>query len=226
MGGVPQSPLTQLYCGENQMEKSTPPSKRKCPHGIDKYSCKVCWACKHGVFSRTCRLCPGANICGHGKIRRACIDCHGADICEHKANRQRCKKCKGIGLCRVHNIDKDGCRVCGGYKVWSAMLLGNAKQRARRANLPFELTSEWVEERLAKGCPVFNRPFDSENRVTTFWSATIDKFKPELGYTPSNCSIICHLANRIKNSATREQVQVVLDWMKKVEADNERLFNT
>jgi hypothetical protein len=44
-------------------------------------------------------------------------------------------------------------------------------------------------------------------------SPSIDKFIPERGYVPGNVSVISHRANWLKNSASIEEVQMVLDWM-------------
>lgn len=49
-------------------------------------------------------------------------------------------------------------------------------------------------------------------------TATIDCIDPNKGYVPGNVLIISHKANRIKNSATSEEVQKVADWLKQVKS--------
>jgi hypothetical protein len=46
-------------------------------------------------------------------------------------------------------------------------------------------------------------------------SPTLDRLVPSRGYVPGNIAVISMLANRIKSSATTEQVARVAAWMRK-----------
>lgn len=194
-----------------------------CKHSRLKYKCKDCGGsqiCVHGKVKQVCKECHGSAICEHNHIRRSCKKCHGVGVCVHNKNRQACKECKGSQICE-HNKNKSQCRFCGGLKVWAKQLGCTAKSRAKELGLPYNLKADWIIEQLKKGCPVFKRPFEINEYRSGLWAATIDKFKPELGYTETNSFVISRLANNIKSNANSEQVFKVAEWMKGVE--NEEL---
>jgi hypothetical protein len=71
-------------------------------------------------------------------------------------------------------------------------LLKHASRRAKEKNIPFDLTLEWIEERLKVGtCErcgisfVFDR--DPKFRVHRF-GPSIDRHDPDKGYLMTNCS--------------------------------------
>lgn len=192
-------------------------------HNRPQYVCRECGGfgiCVHGVRKETCAKCGGSQVCEHKRRRRTCRDCKGTGICEHNHVKYTCRYCKGSQICE-HMIQRSRCKQCGGFKAWAKELVRAARKRAQKDNLPYELTVEWAVEKLEQGCPIFNRSFEIHNTVNGPWSASIDKFKPELGYTKENSFIISSLANRIKNNASSEQVMKVAEWMMGVE--NERL---
>ena len=119
-----------------------------------------------------------------------------------------------------HGKRRRGCRTCGGIKVWARSLLIAAKTRAKADGIPCELDIPWIVERLKLGCPVFKFPFCStnSNRGDRSTSATIDKFRPAIGYTKENAFVISFFANSIKQNATADQVFAVANWMRSVEA--------
>lgn len=73
-------------------------------------------------------------------------------------------------------------------------LFNAAKKRAAEKGVPFELTREWVEARLAAPCEatgikfVFARGIGSGRRSP--FAPSIDRRIPELGYVESNCRAI------------------------------------
>jgi len=94
------------------------------------------------------------------------------------------------------------------YKLKS--LLHAAKHRADRDGLPFNLTMEWLEAMVISHCPITLEPLDWEGKQVVNGSAgpnspSIDKIKPELGYVQSNCAIISHRGNTIKNNGTIDE---------------------
>jgi hypothetical protein len=86
--------------------------------------------------------------------------------------------------------------------------LSNAKQRAKKFNLPFDLDKKWFYENLKTSCPVFDIPF-SEGKN----NPSIDRIIPEKGYLKTNCRIISHRANTIKNDATLEELQLLIKYL-------------
>jgi len=49
-------------------------------------------------------------------------------------------------------------------------------------------------------------------------SPSLDKLIPELGYVKGNITVMSVRANRIKNDATRQEIELLLHWMNKQEA--------
>jgi hypothetical protein len=87
-------------------------------------------------------------------------------------------------------------------------LLSNAKQRAKRWDLPFSIT---VEDILAcipvDGiCPIILEPFERGVGGVGPRSMTLDRIIPELGYVPGNIAIISHKANTMKQNCTDPEV--------------------
>lgn len=89
-----------------------------------------------------------------------------------------------------------------------------AKTRASKANIPFDLTPEYLLSILPEDlkCPVFDIPF----KENTPYALSLDKFKPELGYTQGNVYFISRKANMIKNDGTLEEILALYKWMKKI----------
>lgn len=97
-------------------------------------------------------------------------------------------------------------------------LLSKAKQRAKKADLPFNLTLEWLETMVVSHCPITLQPIDwlkeeVANGMPGPNSPSIDKNKPELGYVQSNCSIVSHRGNMIKSNGTIDEHRRVVQYM-------------
>lgn len=94
-------------------------------------------------------------------------------------------------------------------------MLYNAKARARARNVPFNLLPEDIH--IPSHCPVLGLALKMGGSNSTDASVTLDRVRPELGYVRGNVVVMSHLANRIKNSATLDQVRAVADWMEQHE---------
>ena len=46
-------------------------------------------------------------------------------------------------------------------------------------------------------------------------SPTLDKTIPALGYVPGNIAVISWRANRLKNNGTLEELEALVEWMRK-----------
>jgi hypothetical protein len=98
-----------------------------------------------------------------------------------------------------------------------------AKCRAKRIGVPFDITAEYVLQLIGNGiCPVLRIPYDLALRQAGDASATLDRFRPNLGYVEGNCAVVSKLANLIKTKATTEQVRQVADWMEKHEVEGDK----
>ena len=98
------------------------------------------------------------------------------------------------------------------------LMLIEAKKRAKSKELPFDLTVEWLEAMIVSHCPITLQPIDwlkeqVVNGSPSPNSPSIDRIIPELGYVQSNCAIISHRANAIKNSGTIDEHRRVVQYM-------------
>lgn len=73
----------------------------------------------------------------------------------------------------------------------------SAKQRARKKNLEFTLSREWVEMHLVVGfCELTSMPFVfTQGRRPHPHAPTIDRKSAELGYTVENCRVVLWCLN-------------------------------
>ena len=86
-------------------------------------------------------------------------------------------------------------------------LLGNARERARQKNLPFEITREDII--IPEVCPILKVPIVRK----TYYAPSIDRIDNALGYTKNNIQIISHKANAMKNSASKEELNSFAQWI-------------
>ena len=91
----------------------------------------------------------------------------------------------------------------------------NAKARAKRKNITFTLTEEWIVEKLTEDrCDRLGISMSGKGK-RTFNTPSIDRLDPKKGYTPDNCRIICWGWNAFKGAWGEEgcdiMVQAALD---------------
>ena len=95
------------------------------------------------------------------------------------------------------------------------ILRRGAKLRAAKQNLPFNLSIEWVRERISNGiCEVTKLPlilvnqhtYNTQNNMQPF-SPSIDRIVPSLGYIESNCRLVCSIFNLCKHHWTDDDVK-------------------
>lgn len=89
------------------------------------------------------------------------------------------------------------------YAMWA-----RAKRRAKEENLPFDLKPEDIT--IPETCPVFGWHLEIGVGASQTASPSLDKLIPEKGYVKGNVWVISHLANRIKNNATLEELEAVV----------------
>lgn len=163
----------------------------------------------------------GASICDHNHKRSTCKECKklgigGNELCDHYKLRCYCVECGGGGICE-HSIRRTSCKKCNGFVRLARTMYHSAKVRAKKKKLPFDLTVDDILKLIGDGtCPVFNTPFEMESGLSKA-SASLDRFKPELGYVKGNCSVISYLANAMKQGATADEIQRLADWVRQKE---------
>lgn len=83
------------------------------------------------------------------------------------------------------------------------VLLNYARDRARRAGVPFDLDREFVRSKLAAGlCELsglaIQRVSPGAYRVHPY-APSLDRVDPDLGYVKSNVRLVCFAVNRARS---------------------------
>jgi hypothetical protein len=84
------------------------------------------------------------------------------------------------------------------------LIVHNAKMRAKRYGVSFDLTSEYVKSCIPLDgyCPITLQAFERGEGKVGPKSMTLDRVIPELGYVIGNVLVVSHLANTIKQNCT------------------------
>lgn len=98
------------------------------------------------------------------------------------------------------------------------VFLNSAKARAKRDNVPFSITKEYLLSIATDECPVFHMTFDwgrSGLGIGKFKPncPTLDRIEPHLGYVEGNVAFISHRANRLKDNGTMQEHYDIADWI-------------
>ena len=96
----------------------------------------------------------------------------------------------------------------------NAVLFRHARDRAKRKNIPFDITVEDVI--IPETCPVLGISLKAGEKVVCNNSPSLDRIKPELGYVKGNIQVLSYRANTLKNNATIEELEKVLEHLKKM----------
>jgi hypothetical protein len=103
------------------------------------------------------------------------------------------------------------------FGILQAMLKA-ARQRAKKQNIPFNLSAEDLHDLAVDYCPITLEPLDwtRESIVNSrpeSNSPSLDKNIPELGYVKNNCAIISYRGNTIKNNGTIDEHRRIVKYM-------------
>lgn len=133
-----------------------------------------------------------------------------------KCSKERSAACRSVeDKIKRRERDRILYRSKTSLKDWIKRNLKSVRIRARKKNVPFDLTTDYLLSIWTNECPVLgvNLLFMcSKNNPNN--QATLDRIKPELGYVKGNVVYISNLANRIKSNATSEQIKAVANWLK------------
>lgn len=94
--------------------------------------------------------------------------------------------------------------------------LSSTKRAAKLRKLGFDLTEQWIQERLDRGiCEITGLPIkvkqykQSDIGSRSFFSPSIDRIDNSVGYIPSNCRIVCWGYNLAKNQFTDREINAL-----------------
>lgn len=101
-------------------------------------------------------------------------------------------------------------------RAWAVYVTGGAKTRAALKQVPFDLTSDYVESITTDVCPVFGTPFTFiGNKKIGTDSASLDRLNPAAGYVIGNVVVVSVKANMIKSAYGSADIAKVAEWLKK-----------
>lgn len=89
-------------------------------------------------------------------------------------------------------------------------VLMSAKSRAKAKGVPFDI--ELSDIVIPDVCPVLGIPLFWGDKLTNN-TPSIDRLIPEKGYVKGNCVVISMKANRLKNNATKEELEAILKYL-------------
>ncbi len=134
-----------------------------------------------------------------------------------------CKTCgveKDLNSFSLHKECKSGydisrCKDCKKSKIdWRKVplekrILNRCKSRAVKLKRDFDLDLSDII--IPEVCPVFKTPFIYGHPD---WTYSIDRIDNRKGYVKGNILIVSNKANRLKNNASIEDLQIIIDFYK------------
>ena len=92
-----------------------------------------------------------------------------------------------------------------------------SKRRAKIKNLPFNLTSNYLESIYLKNsvCPILGYTMKVSNISLGKLSPTLDRIDPRLGYVKGNVEFVTNIANLMMTSATGRDIKRFVKWATK-----------
>jgi hypothetical protein len=94
-------------------------------------------------------------------------------------------------------------------------MLANAKQRAKRAGIPFDLTLDMLV--IPDICPVLGTRLVTGHTSFDRNSPSLDRIRPSLGYVAGNIQVMSNQANLMKRDATEAELQMFCRYFLKEE---------
>lgn len=94
-------------------------------------------------------------------------------------------------------------------------LIREIRQRSRKLGIPFDLTPDDIV--FVDTCPVMGVPLDwNVSGNPQHNSPSVDRIRPNLGYTKGNIRVISQRANSLKTNATSAEMELVLADLKRL----------
>ena len=111
-----------------------------------------------------------------------------------------------------HRNKKDRERVHSNKDSYKRAMLSSAKSRAKLKNLDFNIDLSDIE--LPEVCPLLGIPL-SINASNKDFAYSLDRIDSSKGYVKGNVWVISDRANRLKNDATLEELEMLVSNLKK-----------
>jgi hypothetical protein len=119
------------------------------------------------------------------------------------------------GVCRSPNQLISNKKYYSSKRGHISAFRSHAQQRAKKQNIPFDLTIDYLLSIASDNCPVFKQEFrwGRHKGKPHDFTPSLDRIIPELGYVEGNVAFISNKANRIKNNAQEKELYAVADWL-------------
>lgn len=111
-----------------------------------------------------------------------------------------------------HRNKKDKERIHSNVESYKKAMLSSARSRAKSKNLDFNIDVSDIE--LPEVCPLLGIPL-SINASNKEFSYSLDRIDSSKGYVKGNVWVISDRANRLKNNATLEELDMLITNLKK-----------
>ena len=154
--------------------------------------------CKKYVLCETSCSCG----CGTTKTRRH-------DIVSGKIQSCGCLRIERSAETNKKRFDPNAVSKSVGYRM-----LARAKSRAKQNNIPFNLTLEDII--IPDTCPLLGIKIESTKNKNSPNNPSLDRIIPSKGYVKGNIWIISNRANTLKNDATIQELELLVENLKKL----------
>lgn len=110
-------------------------------------------------------------------------------------------------------LDEARARYRAGGRKYVYYMMKRAERRAKAKGIPFELVVDDIV--IPQFCPILGIELKvGETRGPDDLSPSLDRLVPELGYVKGNVQVISMRANHMKSSATIEDIEKLLAYLK------------
>lgn len=145
---------------------------------------------------KTCKICKQEKPLEDFHLNKGCKD----------GRETRCKSCRKEVAASKYKENP--------FKT----MIRSKRSECKKKGLEFNLTEEYLKKLWTGVCPVFNVPITIGNSgMGSHMSGHLDRLDPDKGYIKGNVMFITGRANRIKYNATIEELQLIVDYMKRQE---------
>lgn len=98
-------------------------------------------------------------------------------------------------------------------------MLRGSKYRAKKENIPFDLTLEDIPA-IPTHCPILGIELETAGDDRDK-SPSLDKIIPELGYTKNNIRIVSQRYNRLKNNMTLYEAECIVKDLAEISSNRQ-----
>jgi hypothetical protein len=103
-------------------------------------------------------------------------------------------------------------------KIWAKYACKDAKKRAVKKGVPFDINAKYIVSIMTEECPIFGNKFQWRGNGSILpTSPSLDRIDPSKGYVEGNVMVISSKANNIKSAYTSSDIFKVALWLQTIE---------